>query len=89
MTSIAIFRTSPFSDFSSHKIQCLNGNNFETINPISILFWNLLTYFTQRFQKCKVPFYDRGTLILYINYTIHHFKVQKTHFLQITTAESL
>ncbi len=67
MTSIAIFRIiSRFSDFSSHKIQCLNGNNFETTNPISILFMNLLTYFTQRFQKCKVPFYDRGTFIFEI-----------------------
>ena len=27
--------------------------NFETINPISILFWNLLTYFNHRFQKCR------------------------------------
>ena len=38
--------------------------NFETTNPISILFQNLLTYFNHRFQKCKVPFYDRATLNL-------------------------
>ena len=52
-----------FSDFLPHKIQCLNGNDFETINPISILFQNLLTYFNHIFQKCKVPFYDMRTLV--------------------------
>ena len=68
MTSIALFRTSPSCAvfrFFAPQIQCLNGNNVETINPISILFCILLTYFTQRFQKCKVPFYDRGTLTIF------------------------
>ena len=62
--------------------KCTFPYNFETISPISILFQNLLTYFNHRFQKCKVPFCDRGILIIGYN-EIHNYYGEIHNYYQV------